>query len=127
MEDQFKRILPKTKLGTHILCKLIFFFLMIRRQPRSTQGRTLFPYTTLFRNRIPTLHRFGERREVGRRSAGYRRLDREAHHLEDRDQEGAGHEEPRATQVDQDRRRQEDGRQRQDGGDEQEGGRRRAW
>src|SRR5216117_4182053 len=27
------------------------FFLMIRRPPRSTQGRTLFPYTTLFRSR----------------------------------------------------------------------------
>src|SRR5213595_3897055 len=26
-----------------------FFFLMIRRPPRSTQLRTLFPYTTLFR------------------------------------------------------------------------------
>src|SRR5216117_1949263 len=30
---------------------VIFFFLMIRRPPRSTQGRTLFPYTTLFRSR----------------------------------------------------------------------------
>src|SRR5216117_3868009 len=30
-----------------------FFFLMIRRPPRSTQGRTLFPYTTLFRSRRP--------------------------------------------------------------------------
>src|SRR5213595_874345 len=28
-----------------------FFFLMIRRPPRSTQLRTLFPYTTLFRSR----------------------------------------------------------------------------
>src|SRR5216117_4098967 len=27
-----------------------FFFLMMRRPPRSTQGRTLFPYTTLFRS-----------------------------------------------------------------------------
>src|SRR5216117_186017 len=27
-----------------------FFFLMIRQPPRSTQGRTLFPYTTLFRS-----------------------------------------------------------------------------
>src|SRR5213596_3827599 len=26
------------------------FFLMIRRPPRSTQDRTLFPYTTLFRS-----------------------------------------------------------------------------
>src|SRR5216117_4232824 len=29
---------------------LFFFFLMIRRPPISTQGRTLFPYTTLFRS-----------------------------------------------------------------------------
>src|SRR5216117_4258982 len=28
----------------------LFFFLMIRRPPRSTQGRALFPYTTLFRS-----------------------------------------------------------------------------
>src|SRR5213075_3419318 len=27
-----------------------FFFLMIRRPPRSTQQGTLFPYTTLFRS-----------------------------------------------------------------------------
>src|SRR5216110_3964832 len=27
-----------------------FFFLMIRRPPRSTQAHTLFPYTTLFRS-----------------------------------------------------------------------------
>src|SRR3712207_9560426 len=31
--------------------EFIFFFLMIRRPPRST----LFPYTTLFRSRIPEL------------------------------------------------------------------------
>src|SRR3546814_21034447 len=28
----------------------IFFFLMIRRPPRSTRTDTLFPYTTLFRS-----------------------------------------------------------------------------
>ena len=27
-----------------------YFFLMIRRPPRSTQAKTLFPYTTLFRS-----------------------------------------------------------------------------
>src|SRR5258705_1795354 len=32
-------------------CAFFFFFLMIRRPPRST----LFPYTTLFRSRAPTL------------------------------------------------------------------------
>src|SRR5213080_5340306 len=31
----------------------IFFFLMIRRPPRSTHRYTLFPYTTLFRSRRP--------------------------------------------------------------------------
>src|SRR3546814_20725001 len=32
------------------LCFLYFFFLMIRRPPRSTRTDTLFPYTTLFRS-----------------------------------------------------------------------------
>src|SRR3546814_13786987 len=31
-------------------CWYIFFFLMIRRPPRSTRTDTLFPYTTLFRS-----------------------------------------------------------------------------
>src|SRR3546814_21128886 len=33
-----------------ILCIFCFFFLMIRRPPRSTRTDTLFPYTTLFRS-----------------------------------------------------------------------------
>src|SRR3546814_12709223 len=34
-----------------VLCVLFcFFFLMIRRPPRSTRTDTLFPYTTLFRS-----------------------------------------------------------------------------
>src|SRR3546814_12345998 len=33
------------------MCKrILFFFLMIRRPPRSTRTDTLFPYTTLFRS-----------------------------------------------------------------------------
>src|SRR3546814_6019784 len=36
-----------------ILC-ILFFFLMIRRPPRSTRTDTLFPYTTLFRSAIFT-------------------------------------------------------------------------
>src|SRR3546814_4409343 len=32
----------------------IFFFLMIRRPPRSTRTDTLFPYTTLFRSPLGT-------------------------------------------------------------------------
>src|SRR3546814_14450504 len=33
----------------YLLC-MFFFFLMIRRPPRSTRTDTLFPYTTLFRS-----------------------------------------------------------------------------
>src|SRR5881628_4021436 len=36
---------------------LFFFFLMIRRPPRSTRQSTLFPYTTLFRSRHWRDHR----------------------------------------------------------------------
>src|SRR3546814_11308964 len=48
------------------LCSLFtlsnFFFLMIRRPPRSTRTDTLFPYTTLFRSRelrAPKRHHHG--------------------------------------------------------------------
>src|SRR3546814_3851458 len=34
----------------------VFFFVMIRRPPRSTRTYTLFPYTTLFRSGLETLH-----------------------------------------------------------------------
>src|SRR3546814_19969582 len=34
----------------------LFFFLMIRRPPRSTRTDTLFPYTTLFRSATPRHH-----------------------------------------------------------------------
>src|SRR3546814_11838841 len=33
-----------------VVVYLIFFFLMLRRPPRSTRTDTLFPYTTLFRS-----------------------------------------------------------------------------
>src|SRR3546814_4490062 len=33
-----------------VICYFVFFFLMIRRPPRSTRTDTLFPYTTLFRS-----------------------------------------------------------------------------
>src|SRR3546814_15820931 len=35
----------------------LFFFLMIRRPPRSTRTDTLFPYTTLFRSVLPVRRR----------------------------------------------------------------------
>src|SRR3546814_11483227 len=37
------------------VCSGVFFFLMIRRPPRSTRTDTLFPYTTLFRSDIAAL------------------------------------------------------------------------
>src|SRR3546814_1432150 len=44
---------------------MYFFFLMIRRPPRSTRTDTLFPYTTLFRSQ-----RGSARRPSGRGSLG---------------------------------------------------------
>src|SRR3546814_7871919 len=45
-----------------------FFFLMIRRPPRSTRTDTLFPYTTLFRSQFaPAKGRIGARNaQIGR-------------------------------------------------------------
>src|SRR3546814_9791920 len=40
------------------LLSYIFFFLMIRRPPRSTRTDTLFPYTTLFRSAEHEANRF---------------------------------------------------------------------
>src|SRR3546814_12713104 len=37
----------------------VFFFLMIRRPPRSTRTDTLFPYTTLFRSPAENWHADG--------------------------------------------------------------------
>src|SRR3546814_12107396 len=37
---------------TSIEFVLLFFFVMIRRPPRSTRTDTLFPYTTLFRSDV---------------------------------------------------------------------------
>src|SRR3546814_1536910 len=39
-------------LAVHLSFCAIFFFLMIRRPPRSTRTDTLFPYTTLFRSHL---------------------------------------------------------------------------
>src|SRR5260221_12360641 len=52
-------------LRPHILSFLLFFFLMIRRPPRST----LFPYTTLFRS--GRTH-FGGTDRASARKAGHR-------------------------------------------------------
>src|SRR3546814_8821789 len=37
-------------------CNMCFFFLIIRRPPRSTRTDTLFPYTTLFRSQPAERH-----------------------------------------------------------------------
>src|SRR3546814_11638352 len=58
-------------------CVFYFFFLMIRRPPRSTRTDTLFPYTTLFRSRARVQVR-QDRRRLGweqRRGAGPVRRD----------------------------------------------------
>src|SRR3546814_2572632 len=44
---------------THLY--LVFFFLMIRRPPRSTRTDTLFPYTTLFRSHAQDWRRCANR------------------------------------------------------------------
>src|SRR3712207_7507309 len=75
---------------------LLFFFLMIRRPPRST----LFPYTTLFRSQAAThpVHERGERLDAGgeplpeggrqlvlqRALAGHQALDHDLHLGQDR-------------------------------------------
>src|SRR3546814_19647666 len=59
-----------------VMSLLSFFFLMIRRPPRSTRTDTLFPYTTLFRSAggHRTRGRFSVRRRLElhhrRQSAG---------------------------------------------------------
>src|SRR3546814_6056294 len=55
----------------------VFFFLMIRRPPRSTRTDTLFPYTTLFRSisvndlAVLGIESFRASLEASRRRAGY--------------------------------------------------------
>src|SRR6187200_3579499 len=49
------------------LSSLFFFFLMIRRPPRSTLCQTLFPYTTLFRSLV---HRRDRELAAGVRGPG---------------------------------------------------------
>src|SRR3546814_19932269 len=43
----------------------LFFFLMIRRPPRSTRTDTLFPYTTLFRSAAPDIGDAGRAKATG--------------------------------------------------------------
>src|SRR3546814_4428821 len=52
---------------------IMFFFLMIRRPPRSTRTDTLFPYTTLFRSVLGESGR-GKAAKRGRSEQGGSRL-----------------------------------------------------
>src|SRR3546814_3946065 len=56
----------------------VFFFLIIRRPPRSTRTDTLCPYTSLFRSRgrHSISHAGAGRGQAGRAAAQGRRLDR---------------------------------------------------
>src|SRR3546814_8086272 len=56
----------------HLCFTFCFFFLMIRRPPRSTRTDTLFPYTTLFRSQRCVLHHALRRAARRRRCAGGR-------------------------------------------------------
>src|SRR3546814_3719439 len=61
----------------YMLWFFVFFFLMIRRPPRSTRTDTLFPYTTLFRSRVPHIEELvgGRNRAEDVQSAVAARLD----------------------------------------------------
>src|SRR3546814_15138430 len=52
------------------MCLFMFFFLMIRRPPRSTRTDTLFPYTTLFRSVYRGHRNRTEHSRNGRRRRG---------------------------------------------------------
>src|SRR3546814_13241860 len=52
----------------------VFFFLMIRRPPRSTRTDTLFPYTTLFRSSRTFPYRELPGRELPGRELPFRTL-----------------------------------------------------
>src|SRR3546814_2023398 len=58
------------------MISVFFFFLMIRRPPRSTRTDTLFPYTTLFRSaivlpcRCPRRFRHCPKQNQGQHQAG---------------------------------------------------------
>src|SRR3546814_731126 len=57
--SHLSRMVFYTRLCCDYTC--LFFFLMIRRPPRTTRTDTLFPYTTLFRSRLVALAGDGDR------------------------------------------------------------------
>src|SRR3546814_5328201 len=62
---------------------VFFFFLMIRRPPRSTRTDTLFPYTTLFRSRGGTGGEGRSARAAHCPCGQRRQRDRRAHRSEE--------------------------------------------
>src|SRR3546814_15490147 len=69
-----------------LVLRVIFFFFMIRRPPRSTRTDTLFPYTTLFRSAGVPLRRpslpfvpRGESRDLAYLDRSGRSRDRREH------------------------------------------------
>src|SRR3546814_15236672 len=85
----------------HISVRLYFFFLMIRRPPRSTRTDTLFPYTTLFRSELPLADLVTPARHAARREADDRH---------DRDQPGERGDQPVRPHDMADQQRTEDAR-----------------
>src|SRR3546814_17001898 len=61
---------------------LFFFFLMIRRPPRSTRTDTLFPYTTLFRSDVIDGVSFNNPADGKRLTEGYDWADLSSRHPE---------------------------------------------
>src|SRR3546814_9735122 len=57
---------------TSHLCFCDFFFLMIRRPPRSTRTDTLFPYTTLFRSSPDHRLQLGPYHHLRQRAGSFR-------------------------------------------------------
>src|SRR6187401_3752463 len=69
-----------TFIAQYSLSARFFFFLTIRRPPRSTQPTTLFPYTTLFRSTAATFPN-GRRSSSGGGPTGGGAVDRKSTRL----------------------------------------------
>src|SRR3546814_13527864 len=67
------------------LSHFLFFFLMIRRPPRSTRTDTLFPYTTLFRSSRSAMPTSARRSSSSRRYCRTLALERFSTILDHRD------------------------------------------
>src|SRR3546814_1830501 len=79
MYYQYNSFVKCLYISVQVVFTLCFFFLMIRRPPRSTLTDTLFPYTTLFRSVLDlSLTAMSEvpldADAIGRFRSGYREL-----------------------------------------------------